>query len=436
MQRNFRFEYRTYLLIVLIVLLALNSADTLALGLLTQYIKRDLGLSDTELGFLTGFAFSLFYAVMGIPLAQWADRGNRVHLIGVTTLLWSVAVATCGFVLTFGQLLAVRIGVAVGEAGCIPTANSLIAQHFSRAERAAASSVYLLGGPLSVCIGYLAAGWLSQAFGWRLTFLLLGALGGVVAMLAVLTLREPGRGRDAEAELVGSRISMRSLLNILFANRSLRNVLICFVITYLFSNGVNQWLPSFFIRRFAMSSGELGSWLTLIYGVVGATGLVIGGQLCARFAANREGLQLKATAIAYAVYGICTSLCYVVSNPYVAFALIGIGALCTSMSRGPLLAIIQSLTPEAVRARAVAVIFFFANLLGGGIGPLALGWLSDSLAHWAGNNGLRYALLSFSPLMIVAAYTLWIASKTVETDVYKIEISADASGRLMPSAAG
>src|SRR6516162_6382272 len=121
--------YRNYLVAVLSVILAFNYVDRLALGLVLQNIKTDLSLSDTQLGVLSGIAFALFYSLVGIPIARWADRGNRRTIIAVTTALWSVAVALCGAAGSFLQLLLIRVGVAVGEAGCVPPAHSLIANY-------------------------------------------------------------------------------------------------------------------------------------------------------------------------------------------------------------------------------------------------------------------------------------------------------------------
>src|ERR1700722_8107357 len=134
--------YKNYLLTVLLVILAFNYVDRFALGLAVENIKADLLLSDSQLGLLTGIAFALFYSVMGIPIAKWADRGNRVTIIAFTTALWSVAVVLCGAARSFAQLLTVRVAVAIGEAGCIPPANSLIADYFTRAERPRASAIY------------------------------------------------------------------------------------------------------------------------------------------------------------------------------------------------------------------------------------------------------------------------------------------------------
>jgi MFS family permease len=183
--------YRRYLLGVLLVIFAFNAVDRQALGLFMQDIKIDLGLSDTQLGLLTGIAFALFYSIMGIPLARWADRGNRVLIIALTTALWSAAVFLCGFAGSFVQLFLIRIGAAVGEAGCIPPAHSLLADYFDRAERPRAVAIYMLGVPLSALVGSFLAGWLNELYGWRFAFKVLGLPGLALAALAWLSLREP-----------------------------------------------------------------------------------------------------------------------------------------------------------------------------------------------------------------------------------------------------
>lgn len=169
---------------LLTVILAFNYVDRFALGVLLQDIKVDLVLSDTQLGLLTGIAFAVFYSVMGIPIARWADRGNRVTIISLTTGLWSVAVAICAAAANFTQLLFMRMGVAIGEAGCYPPALSLISDYFDRSERPRAVAYYMLGPPLALVMGYFSAGWLNEYYGWRTTFLLLGVPGVVLAVLA------------------------------------------------------------------------------------------------------------------------------------------------------------------------------------------------------------------------------------------------------------
>jgi MFS family permease len=191
--------YRNYLLTSLLVILVFNYVDRLALGVVLQDIKVDLDLTDTQLGFLSGIAFALFYSVMGVPIARWADRGDRVVIIVLCTGLWSVAVLLCGVATSFVQLLLIRVVVAIGEAGCTPPAFSLIADYFNRAERPRAAAIYGLGGPLATIVGFFLAGWLNELYGWRVTFMALGAPGLLLAALAWFTLKEPRRARCAAA---------------------------------------------------------------------------------------------------------------------------------------------------------------------------------------------------------------------------------------------
>jgi predicted MFS family arabinose efflux permease len=257
--------YKRYLLGVLLLIYAFNGVDRLALGLLLQNIKADLHLSDTQLGVLTGIAFALFYSLMGVPLARWADSGNRRTLISVTTALWSVAVTASGMVGSFLQLLGVRVFVAIGEAGCVPPAHSLIADYFTRAERPRAVSVYMLGTSLSGVIGYFLAGWLNELYGWRTTFILIGLPGVGLALLAGLTLREPRKTAARKREDYGLAHVCRTL----WANRTFRHLLLCYSVMAFFGAGIGQWQPTYMVRSFHLSSGELGQWFAVVYGVSG-----------------------------------------------------------------------------------------------------------------------------------------------------------------------
>jgi MFS family permease len=413
-------RYRNYLLLVLLVILAFNYVDRLALGLALQDIKRDLSLSDTQLGLLTGIAFALFYSVMGIPIARWADRGNRTLIIAITTALWSVGVALCGAATSFLYLMLVRIGVAVGEAGCIPPAHSLIADHFDRSERPRAVARYMLGGSLSVVFGYFAAGWINEYFGWRVMFLVIGAPGVVLALLAWFTIREPRQlratmptaERRSEAEP-----ALTEVLTRLWTIRTFRHLLFGFSVIYFFAYGINQWQPAFFMRSFGFGTGELGTWFSVIYGASGLLGTYLGGEWAARRARSNERLQLIGTGIAYCAAGLASVAIYFASSRYTALAALGVATAGLSMANGPLFATIQTLVPERMRAMSIAIIYLFANLIGMGLGPLAAGALSDLFRPVHGEESLRYALLTLCPGYLWAAWHLWRASRTVSQDL-------------------
>ncbi len=411
--------YRSYLLTVLLLILAFNYVDRLAVGLVLQDLKSDLRLSDTQLGLLTGIAFALFYSVMGIPIARWADRGNRVAIISITTALWSVAVALCGFAASFLQLMLIRVGVAVGEAGCVPPAHSLIADYFAREERARAVARYMLGTPLSMMIGYFLAGWLNQLYGWRLTFMFIGLPGLLLTALAWFTLKEPRRSAAASHPSV-PEATLREVMVVLWANRTFRHLLFCFSIVAFFGNGILQWQPAFFIRSFGLTTGELGTWLAAIYGIGGAVGLYAGGALASRRAAGNERLQLSSAAVAYCGFAILAASVYLTSNRYLAFGLTGIGAVGAAAITGPLFATIQTLVPEHMRATSIALMYLFANLIGMGLGPLATGALSDTFRPLFGEESLRYALLALCPGYLWAAWHLRRASRTVMSDLGEV----------------
>ena len=176
---------------MLAVILTFNYVDYQAIQLVLQSIKETFRVTDTDLGALTGIAFTLFYSTLGIPIGRWADRGNRVAIIALTVGLRSVMVMLMGTARSFGELLLIRVGVAVGEAGCLPASYSLIADYFEHAQRPRAVAIFLIGGPLSAIVGNFCGGWLNQLYGWRTMFVLLGLPGLVLMGVAWFTLEEP-----------------------------------------------------------------------------------------------------------------------------------------------------------------------------------------------------------------------------------------------------
>lgn len=427
-------RYKRYLLFVLASVFAFNYVDRIALGLLLQDIKVDLKLTDTQLGLLTGIAFALFYSLMGIPIARWADRGNRITIITVTTILWSGAVAICGLASNFVHMLLIRVGVAVGEAGCMPPAHSLIADHFDRTERPRAVARYMLGGPASFVIGYFLAGWLNEAFGWRTTFVILAIPGLILAAIVRFTLKEPRfvnrLEHDVNAiafEQVAEQPGMVAVLRTLCKNRTFRQLLIAFSIMSFFGWGVTQWKPAFFMRSHGVGTGELGTWFAIIYGAGGLLGTYLGGEFAARRAANNEALQLKSIALAYTGFGILSAGAYTVPDFHAAMALLALATIGSNAISGPLFAVIQTLVPDRMRAMSIAIIYLFSNLIGAGLGPLLAGALSDLLQGVFGQESLRYALLFMCPGYLWAAVHLWRAGGTVAADLEALDDGKDQS---------
>jgi|ERR1700722_5201198 len=409
--------YRRYLLAVLLTILAFNSVDGYALGLVLQNIKTDLHLSDTQLGVLTGIAFALFYSVMGIPIARWADRGNRVLIISITTALWSAAVALCGIAGNFMQLLGIRIAVGFGEAGCIPPAHSLIADTFTRGERPRAVAIYMLGASISPLIGFFFAGWLAERYGWRVMFFVLSLPSLALAALAWVTLREPRVGTSRSYRAEAAPPDLTRVCVVLWRNITFRHLMFYFFVGSFFNYGILQWQPAFLSRTYGVSVGELGIWLAVVFGAGGLLGTYLGGQLAARFWANNERLQLKSAAFAYCSLGVFSAAIYLSPNRYLSLAFMTLATIGGAAVNGPLFATIQTLVPACMRATSIALIYFFANLIGVGLGPLSVGALSDWFRPALGEESLRYALLAMCPGYLWGSWYLWKASRTVTRDL-------------------
>lgn len=401
-------------------MLTFNYMDRIALGVVLEDVKRDLQLSDTQLGFLTGIAFALFYSVLGVPIARWADRSNRVTIISLSVALWSMAVALCGAALSFMQLMLIRVVVGVGEAGCVPASLSLIASYFSRGERPRAVSLYMQGVSASLIIGYFAAGWLDEMFGWRVMFVMIGVPGLGLALLGRYTIKDVRR--DEEKRALPDH-SFKDVCVFLWNTPSFHHLLYSMAVNWFFTYGTLQWTPAFFVRSFGLKAGELGSWFAVIYGVMFIIGTYVGGEWATRRASRNESRQLRGMAIITAVSGILAALVYIPTtgpNHYFAFAWLGLSMLTAAAVSGPQFAVIQALVPLRMQAVAIAIVYMFGNLIGLGLGPWAAGALSDALRPWLAAESLRYALLLLCPAVLWSAWHLWAGSWTVARDVERV----------------
>lgn len=410
-----KFVYRNYLLVILIVVAAVSIFDRFVFALALESIKTDLGLSDTQIGLMTGIAFSAFYAVAGVPIARWADCGNRVTISALAVGAVGVMVSLCGAVNNFFQMLLVRAGIAVGESGSVPPAQSLLADYFNRAERPFAMGMYFMSYPLSMIVGYLVGGWLIDSYGWRVTFLVLGVPGLFLAVLVKFTLREPRLAQTSTAIVevppllvVAKSLWMQKTYRVLFA---------AFCVSYFFNMGVSQWLATFFIRSHDMSTTEAGIGLALSYGVFGLVGNYLGGFFASHYAAHKEKFQMRILSILVLINVIVGLCLYFATNKYVALCFVAISAVILSFGNGPLTAAMQSLVNDRIRSVSMALTFMFGNLIGLGLGPLALGFTSDILNPNFGQDSLRYALALSCLGGFVSAYLYWKAGDSVEDDI-------------------
>ena len=429
-------DYKYYLLGILTLVGVVSVFDRFVFALAMEPIKQDLDLTDSQLGLMTGIAFAAFYAIAGIPIARWADRGNRVTIVSLSIGLLGAMLSLCGLVANFFQLLLIRSGIAVGEAGSMPAIQSLLADYFDRAERPQAMAIFFMAYPISMIVGYLAGGYFVENLGWRGTFMLLGIPGVLAALLVKLTLKEPRLAPKAAPQPSASAVlqqpTLAIVLKVLWKKPTFRHLLMSFCVSYFFMMGTSQWLATFFIRTHNMSAAELGGWLALSWGVFGMAGNYLGGYCATHYAAKKEGLQMRALAIVVMVYGVVNALIYLSPHQSMALFCVALSALLGTLGNGTLFSALQSLVDERMRSTTIALVFLFANLIGFGLGPLALGVMSDLLNPMFGQDSLRYALVLFSPGAIWVAIHYWKAGNTIQADIMAVEAKPSGSDGVEP----
>lgn len=414
--------YRTYALALLTVVYVLNFVDRQIVVILQESIRVDLGLNDTQLGLLSGFAFAIFYCTLGIPIARWADRGNRTTVITLSITLWSIMTALCGTAQAFWHLLLARIGVGVGEAGCSPPAHSIISDLYAAGQRSTALSIYNMGIYVGVFFGYLAGGWLDQVLGWRIAFLAVGLPGVLLAVVVKVTLREPPRGlseaggalTDVNADSPPIGEVFRDLWNRpAFRHLSIAGGLHAFV-----GYGAGNWMPPFLARVHGMESGEISTWLGPIAAICGAGGAFLGGWLTDRYGVRDARYYIWIPAAAIVLSVPLQLFVYTHDNATVALLVYTVPVVLGATYLGPMLAMIHGMVGPRLRAFASSILFFVLNLIGLGLGPLATGFLSDTLAVQYGlGDGLRWALIIVTLANVWCVIHYLLGARTLRADL-------------------
>lgn len=411
---------RNYALSVLVVVYTFNFIDRQILSILLEPIKLELGLSDTALGLLTGFAFALFYATLGIPIARYADKSNRRNLIALALAIWSAMTALSGLAQNFWQLLAARIGVGVGEAGCSPPAHSMIADYFPAENRATALGIYSLGIPVGILFGFLAGGWLNEFFGWRVAFFVVGIPGLLLAVLVRYSLREPPRGMAEGRTDPGEQPGVMETFRFMWRKKSFRHLAFGGALTAFVGYGVVTWVPSFLIRSHGMETGEIGTWLGLILGIPGGIGIAAGGWMADKLGARDTRWYLWVVTVALLLGVPFAFGVYLSDSALAALLFLIVPVALGNFYQATTFSQTQGLATLRMRAVAAAVLLFILNIIGLGAGPQAVGIVSDLLNPTYGQDSLRYSLLIFSFVNIWSAYHYYVAGKylaeELETD--------------------
>lgn len=411
--------YRGYVLALLTLVFVINFVDRQVLSVLIEPIKRELKLTDTQLGLLSGLAFALFYVTAGIPLARLADLKSRRNLIAVCMIVWSSMTALCGVAVNFAQLLMARIGVAIGEAGCVPPSHSILSDYYRPADRPIALSIYSAGASLGVFLGLLGGGWLADAYGWRWALVLIGLPGIAVALVVFLTLREPLRGMSLPAHVPAAKPAPArfwSDLGELFGRRTLVFIALAGGFQSMVTYGIATWLPAFFMRVHGMSASTAGTWLAIVNGLVAGLGAIIGGTVTARLSRDERRWLLWMPALAAIVSTPLYAFAVWTPSSFTSLLFLAPAAFLSMMYVGPALAATHGVSGVRLRATGVALTLFVSNLLGIGGGALLVGMVSDVFAPVEPLVSLRYGLLAVLVANVPAMVGYLLAAQNVRKD--------------------
>ena len=387
--------------------------DRYILSILLEQIKADLTLTDTQLGLLSGFAFALFYATLGIPVAWLADRASRRNIIAVALALWSAMTALCGTATNFTQLLLYRIGVGVGEAGSSPPSHSIIADLYPPERRAGAMAIYATGVVLGGGFGTIIGGVIASAYGWRWAMAAVGLPGIVLAIVVRLVMVEPRRGLSDPGGVPQNPAPMPSLgdgLKSLAACAPAIHLIMAVTITSLVGYATANFGPSYLQRSFGMTMLQVSLIYAPAVAITGALGGIIGGRI-ADALGRKHGLHVQAwfvAALKLAALPFTVLFYFTYSLPLGLAAILASTALASSYL-GPSFALIQGLAPTRMRAVWAAITLLVINLIGLGLGSSITGLLSDLYKPVFGGESLRYALMSASLLTPWAILHYWRA---------------------------
>jgi len=396
--------YRWGVLAVLVCIYMLHNLDRMVLTLLQEPIKHEFGLSDGQLGLISGTAYAVAFGVAGLPLGMLVDRTHRVRLLAALLTVWSGLTALAALAPSYLTLFLVRVGVGAAESGGTPTNLSLISDYFHKDRRSTAIGIYLVGSQIGTLIGFALTGVIAARYGWRPALLVAGLPGLLLMVVLLLTVREPTRQETRRASPMAAFREIRSqpVLLQLIIGLTLANVV---------ATGLTSWLPSFLIRSHVLDVGSVGITMALTIYPFSTLASVLAGMATDRFAAKRAAtmFRIMATAaflvIPIALAGLLTG------SLALAMAMFALQHVMHMFVTTPGYALAMHYVPSRMRGTTAALLQVLSNLIGFGVGPMVGGALSDALHPHFGDDSLRYALAIFAFL------SLWPCAHLIRASV-------------------
>ena len=413
-------SYRYLVVWLLAVVYTLNFLDRQIVSILAEPIRKDLNLTDTQLGMLGGIAFALFYTTFGIPIGWLADRVRRVWIISGACALWSLFTALCGTATNFVQLALFRMGVGIGEAGGSPPSYSLISDYFKPEERGTALAIYSLGVPAGSMFGSALGGWIAAEHGWRTAFFVMGIPGIVMALLLLLIVKEPKRGGlDAFAEGKDSHDKPPPIFTAIagfFSNRTLVCTAIAAGLSAFVGYAALTWNPPFLIRVKGMTLTQVAAYYSLVLGITGMIGTFAAGWLVDKLSVRDRRWFAWVPAIAFAItIPFWIGLLYA-PTWQIALACIAVPALLNTCYLAPALAVVQNAVAPNRRVISGAVLLFVLNIIGLGAGPVYVGRISDMAKPEYGENSLTIGFAAVIPVIGITIVAHLVSAWSIGRD--------------------
>ncbi len=404
-------RYPAIVLAMLLLVYTFNFLDRQILGILVQPIKAELGLTDTQMGLLGGPAFALLYSTLAIPLALIADRTSRSWVITISLTVWSLFTALCGVATSFWQLFAFRVGVGVGEAGGVAPSYALIADYFPPERRARALGIYSMGIPIGLAGGTLIGAFIAAYVDWRAAFITVGIAGVLIAPIFRWVVKEPKR-----AAPVAGRAPVSAVFAILARKPSFWLMAFAASMSSLAGYGLAFWVPSLLIRSYHFDLQTTALYFASLLLIGGASGVYLGGLLADRMGRADRGAYAKLPAIAWLITAPLFVAGFLSPSPVIAWCLFLIPNALNILWLGPITTAVQHLVPPHMRATASASFLLINNLIGLGVGSVAIGALSDALTVRFGTEALRYSAVIVACFYLIATVLAFVAVKPLRKD--------------------
>lgn len=407
--------YRYFVLILLIAIYILNFLDRQLLSILAEPIKAELGLSDTELGLLTGFMFALFYTTFGIPIAWLADRTRRTTIVGIACILWSIFSGLCGMVHSFAHLALARIGVGIGEAGGVAPSYAIVTDYFEPHRRGFALGLFSLGLPLGTALGGVYGGWIAPLFGWRIAFAIPAALGIVLGLVMLTFVREPARGSRSPKDASAESLPILEIWHIFRRSPVLLWTVAGCSLSGTAGYGMLTWAPSLLMRVHDMPLDRVGAVYSPLMGLAVGIGILGSGWLGDRFAVRSAAAYNLTAAVAFLLAAPLFALAVSAATWQATVALLLLPLLLGFTYLSPAIAVVHNNVPASARSTASAFLLFVLNLLAIGLGPVFVGVVSDLLAPNFGGDALRVAMFALIPFFLLGSFCNFMAARSLRS---------------------